>query len=206
MVVGQFRNRWAGWALRWNGGSTWPGAGWAGDKSRREMFTALDAELTEAGPNSWLFFLPLSGGHDNPATTQRGGFVGLGLSHNRANMARAVLESAAFELRWVLEIIQQAGLPVERLWMIGGAAKSPHWPSILATVTEVPLSLPQYDNWPAIGAAVLAGVGVGLFKSVEDGLIHYQKPAQDVAPIEALRLYYDDVFETYKQHRETIGY
>ncbi len=109
------------------------------------------------------------------------------LRHTRADMARAVLESAAFELRWALESIQQAGLPVERLWMTGGAAQSPHWPSVLANVTGVPISLPQYDNWPALGSAVLAGVGIGAFESIEDGLTRFQKPAQDIVPVAALR-------------------
>ena len=80
-------------------------------------------------------------------------------------MARAVLESAAYELQWALAGIMEAGLPVDRLWMVGGAARSPYWPNILANVTGVPINLPQYDNWPALGGAVLAGVGCGVYES-----------------------------------------
>ncbi|MBT4309151.1 MAG: hypothetical protein HOD49_01945, partial [Anaerolineae bacterium] len=172
--------------------------------SRSEMFTSLDAELTKASPNSSsqpLFFLPLTGGHDNPSTSKGGGFIGLQLSHNRANMAQAVMESAAFELRWA---IQEAGLEIEELWMLGGAAESTQWVEILATVTGISISLPQYDNWPALGAAVLAGVGAGLFDSVEDALKNFEKPVRKVAPIEALRVYYDDLFERYKGYRKAF--
>ncbi len=192
-----------GASLEW-----WLNQAWRGvdrNTSRRDMFAALDAELAEAGPDNGLFFLPLTGGHYNPATTQSGGFVGLSLSHTRSNMAWAVLESAAFELHWTLEAIWQAGLPIEQLWMIGGAAESTHWPTILANATGIPISLPQYDNWPALGAALLAGVGVGIFKSVEEGLGHLQKPARSVVPDEAMRAYYADVFGAYKHYRKTIG-
>ena len=191
-----------GASLEWWLNQAWQGV--AGEASRSEMFKSLDAELTEASPNSGLFFLPLTGGHDNPATTQSGRFIGLQLNHHRADMARAILESAAYELRWALEIIQKAGLPIEKLWMIGGAAESPHWASILATVTGIPIALPQYDNWPALGAAILAGVGAGLFENVEEGLINFKKPAQEIVPIEALRVHYDDLFEEYKSHRKAF--
>jgi sugar (pentulose or hexulose) kinase len=54
---------------------------------------------------------------------------------------------------------EAAGLPVAQLWMVGGAAQSPYWPQILADITNLPIQLPQYDAWPALGAAILAGVG-----------------------------------------------
>lgn len=188
-----------GASLEWWVNQAWRGID--GEISRKEMYASLDAELVGTGPDGRLFFLPLTGGHDDPATTRTGGFTGLQLRHTRADMARAVLESAAFELRWALESIQQAGLPVERLWMTGGAAQSPHWPSVLANVTGVPISLPQYDNWPALGSAVLAGVGIGAFESIEDGLTRFQKPVQDIVPAEALHTVYTDAYEVYKSAR-----
>lgn len=151
-------------------------------ESRAATFAALDTELPQTGPDGELFFLPLTGGHDNPATTRRGGFIGLQLSHSRADMARAVMESAAFELRWALEPVLAAGLPIERLWMVGGAARSPLWPSILADVTGLPIRLPEYDNWSALGAALLAGHGLGAFASLEEGLAQFQKPHCEVQP------------------------
>ncbi|KAA3654448.1 MAG: hypothetical protein DWQ04_34395 [Chloroflexi bacterium] len=185
-----------GASLEWWVYQAWRGP--FGTELRSEMFAALDDELARTNPSDTLFFLPLTGGHDNPATTQRGGFVGLQISHSRADMARAIMESAAFELRWALEPIRQAGLPVERLWMVGGAAQSPYWPQILADVTGIPIRLPQYDNWPALGAAVLAGVGIGAFNNIEDGLSNFQKPARDMMPDAGLKEQYDQMFESYK--------
>ena len=124
--------------------------------------------------------------------------MGLQLSHSRADMARAIMESAAFELRWALQPVRQAGLLIERLWMVGGAAQSPHWPQILADVLGIPIRLPAYDNWPALGTAVLAGVGVGAYKNIAEGLTHFQKPARDVLPNIAMREQYDEKFERYQ--------
>ncbi len=167
-------------------------------ESRAAMFAALDAELSQTRPDGELFFQPLTGGHDDPSTTRRGGFTGLQLGHSRADMARAVMESAAFELRWALDPILAAGLSIERLWMVGGAARSPLWPSILADVTGIPIRLPDYDNWPALGAALLAGHGIGAFASLEDGLARFQKPHQEVEPQADMQEIYQNVFEKYR--------
>ncbi len=186
-----------GASLEWWLHQAWRGVG--EEAPRQDLFFALDAELSDAKPDEQLCFRPLTGGHDNPATTQRGGFVGLQLSHSRANMAWAIMESAAFELRWALEPIRRAGLPIDRLWMVGGAAQSPHWPQILADATGVPIRLPQYDNWPALGAAILAGVGIGLFESAEEGLLLFQKPARDIIPDAEMLVRYDEMFAVYRK-------
>jgi xylulokinase len=185
-----------GASLEWWVNQVWSSA--CGQAPRRTIFAALDAELAETAVDGRLFFIPPTGGHDNPATTQCGGFTGLQLSHSRADMARAIMESAAFELRWALQTIRQAGLPVGRLWMVGGAAQSGHWPQILADVTGVPIRLPDYDNWPALGTAVLAGVGVGAFKSIEEALSHFQKPAREIRPDAEMQERYDEMFELYQ--------
>ncbi len=179
-----------GASLEW-----WVGQAWDGE--RKERFAALDRALDETQPQK-LFFLPLTGGHDDPATTRAGGFVGLQLAHNRAHMARAILESAGFELRWALEALRKAQMPLDRLWMVGGAANSPHWPGILANITGLPIHLPAYDQWPALGAALLAGVGVGLFANIAAGLAHFGKPARLVEPQQDLLAQYDEHFNAYR--------
>jgi xylulokinase len=170
-----------------------------GASSRQEMYAALNTEMTQNRPKGGLYFVPLTGGHDDPATTKTGGFVGLQLAHNRVDMARAIMESAAFELRSALEAVIKAGIPVETLWMVGGAANSPHWPIILANGTDIPIHLPQYDHWPALGAAVLAGVGTGLFKNFDQAQARIKKPHQSVMPDPGLASSYYDCFEGYKR-------
>jgi xylulokinase len=187
-----------GASLEWWANQAWQGI--AEPRSRNDIYANLDDEVGQTEPGgAGLYFLPLTGGHDNPATTQRGGFVGLQLSHGRANMARAIMESAAYELRWALADIQEAGLPVDKLWMVGGATSSSYWPTILANTTGIPIYLPHYDNWPALGAAVIAGMGAGLFDSIEDGLKRFEKPTFPVEPNEIIRQLYDRGFDTYRK-------
>ena len=169
------------------------------EASRSKMFAALNEEILQTKLDGGLFFLPLTGGHDDPATTRRGGFLGLQLAHSRADMARAIMESAAFELRWALEPVLSANIPVEKLWMVGGAAQSPLWPSILADATGVPICLPGYDTWPALGAAVLAGYGTGAFASLEEGLRKFQKPLKEIRPQPNMAEAYQNAFQGYRR-------
>ena len=184
--------------------------------ARAAALATLDAELDQTRPGgNGLFFLPLTGGHSAPAGEQRGGFWGLRLDHSRADMARAVMEGTAYELRWALEPIRQAGMPIERMWMIGGAAQSPLWPAIVADVTGVPLSLPQacpacpersqgkhgrrVAHWPAVGAAILAGVGSGAFETLADAQARFQRPARQIEPDQERMAIYDECFVAYQQ-------
>lgn len=169
------------------------------NSTRTSMFTTLDKEIIHTHSDDQLFFLPMTGGHADPATTRRGGLLGLQLGHNRADLARAVMESAAFELRWALASVTASNLPVERLWMVGGAAQSPLWPAILADVTGIPISLPQYDTWPALGAAILAGFGTGEYSSLEQGLTVFQKDQTSIDPQPEMFETYQHSYSKYKQ-------
>lgn len=169
------------------------------NSSRAQMFSNLNREIIETHIDGELFFLPMTGGHDDPATTRRGGFLGLQLGHSRADLARAVMESAAYELRWALEPITASDLPIERFWMVGGAAQSPLWPAILADVTGIPIYLPQYDNWPALGAAILAGFGAGIYATLDQGMAVFKKDQSIIDPQPEMVDIYHRKFTEYKQ-------
>jgi xylulokinase len=129
--------------------------------SRADRYTSFNHALISTEPgSSGLRFQPVSG---TPRTNWApGGYAGLNLNHTRADMGRAVLESAAFELRWALGNLHSFDLPVDNLWLVGGATRNPIWPQILADVTAIPISITQYSHGPALGAALLAAKGLGL--------------------------------------------
>lgn len=182
--------------------NAWQGSG--DILSRRDTYARLNDAMRSTHPNADLFFLPMTGGHADPATTQRGGFIGLDFNHTRADMTRAIMESAGYELRWALDTIRSTNQPVEKLWMVGGASQSSVWPAILAEITGLPIELPQYDNWPALGAAVLAGVGSGVYSSVEEALGFLQKPAKQVAVQAHNQNIYARGFQNYKEILQKI--
>ena len=137
-----------------------------GDGEER-IYGELDALASAAPPGAnGLFFLPYLIGerspHWNPKA--RGAFVGLTMSHGRAELSRAVLEGVMFNLRIILEAFCDQGASFEALRLIGGGARAALWRQIAADVLGVPLLLPKLlVEATALGAAIAGGVGVGLF-------------------------------------------
>ncbi len=166
--------------------------------SRAELYRVFNQAVEQSRPGcTGLLFLPLS--------APLGGFVGLRLDHARADMGRAILEGTAYELRGALEGMRRANLPVEQLWMAGGVTRSPVWTRILADVTGVPLTLTEYAHWSALGAAILAGWGAGLFESVEAGQLRLQKPVKPLPPEDTHRAVYDERFAGYQHIKQTLA-
>ncbi len=83
--------------------------------------------------------------------------------------------------------------------MIGGATQSPAWPQIVADVVRLPLLLSQYRHGPALGAAMLAGVGLGAFDSVEAARARFQVSARRIEPAHAHAPVYDRQFAAYRR-------
>ena len=94
----------------------------------------------------------------------RGGFVGLGLRHDRGALARAVLEGVAYALRDGLDLIAATGQRPESARVSGGGARSELWLQILASVLELPLERTESEAGAAYGAALLGGVAAGVFE------------------------------------------
>jgi sugar (pentulose or hexulose) kinase len=64
--------------------------------------------------------------------------------------------------------------------MVGGAVQGLLWPGILSEITGISISIPDYGNWPALGAAILAGVGSGVYDSIDQALVNFTKPTRPV--------------------------
>jgi xylulokinase len=98
----------------------------------------------------------------------RAGLIGLAASHSRGHITRAVLEGVAFSLRDSFTIFDELSVPVRRVRLGGGGARSPLWRQIQADVYGHPVETVHADEGAAYGAALLAGVGAGLWQSVDD--------------------------------------
>ena len=127
-----------------------------------------------------VFFLPYLMGERSPIndTDARGTFVGLSLDTGRTDMVQAVLEGVAFALRDSLEVAKAIGLSIDRSFLCGGGAKSPLWRKIFTNVLNIPLDIPQTEEGPGYGGAMLAMVGTGAYGSVQacaDALCHVRE-------------------------------
>ncbi|MGI6367568.1 MAG: xylulokinase [Anaerolineae bacterium] len=151
-----------------------------------------------------LLYLPYLIGERSPHWNPRarGAFLGLGMEHGRAELARAVLEGVAFNLRTIFRAFRAQGAVVPALRVIGGGARSALWRQILADVLEVPLlraELPAEAT--ALGAAMAAAVGVGLLGSYADGAAWVRvTPGEvpDAARAAAYLSYYELFLQAYR--------
>jgi xylulokinase len=112
----------------------------------------------------------------------RAAFIGITASHTRAHLTRAVLEGVAFSLRDSLEIFRSAGVEISSIRLGGGGAKSPLWRQIQADVYGKPVEIIETDEGAAFGAAILAGVGTGVWKTVDEACAKTIRVIETIEP------------------------
>ena len=165
-----------------------------------ESFDDLLAPAQQIDPGSdGLLFLPYLTGERTPYPDPlaRGAFVGLTVRHNRAHMARAVLEGVAFGLKDGFNLIANAGLPDQlEVRVSGGGARSRLWKQILADVLGVTLVSTNSTEGAAYGAALLAAVGAGLYPDVISACAASIQTSDAVQP-GPQRAAYDKPYELY---------
>ena len=158
-----------------------------------------EAAVSPAGSRG-LIWLPYLQGERTPHLdpNARGVLFGLTTAHGRGDVVRAVLEGVAFSLRDGLEIIQELGLPARRVKIAGGGARSPLWRQIVADVLGLPISLEPEDRGPAFGAALLAGVAVGVYGSVDEACELTASQTQEVEPCADTHAVYEATYRLYR--------
>ena len=159
----------------------------------------LDAAAAEVAPSAnGLIFLPYLLGerspHWNPLA--RGAFVGLEMAHQKPELARAVLEGVALNLRLILDTLAAQVPTIESVRLIGGGGKSTLWPQLLADCFKRPIhQLTLNSEATAWGAAVAAGVGVGLYPWQIAG--QGARISKTIEPTTAGMAIYDELVEIY---------
>ena len=129
-----------------------------------------EAAASPAGSRG-VVFLPHMGGSGCPVvdSRSRGGFAGLSLSATRGDMLRALIEGLDFQLRHIIEELREnIGFDMTRLVVAGGAVRNDFWLQNKADVVGQPIEVPDVDDASPLGAAMLAGIGVGLYRDEQD--------------------------------------
>lgn len=147
-----------------------------------------------------LVFLPYLQGERTPIMDAgaRGVFFGLAGVHGRGHLTRAVLEGVAYSLRDSVEILRELDVPVEEFRITGGGAASDVWMGILASVLGEPLVRTSASEGPAFGAALLAGVGTGVYASIPEACAATIRTLESIEPDAALRERYDAGYALYR--------
>lgn len=170
-------------------------------------YDRLNELAASAGPGSeGLIFLPYLYGERTPHAdaTARGVYFGISGKHQQAHFIRSVMEGVTFGLRDSLELVKDQGVEIDEIRAIGGGAKSKVWQQILADIFGQEINLLNVEEGPAFGAALIAGVGVGVysdFAEAEEGII---KVTETISPIEKNVDYYNKLYDIYRELYQSL--
>ena len=163
------------------------------------------AEINEIAPQRGigtrgLRFYPYFNGTSFPVKGPgcKATLVGLDLSHDRYDIARAVMEGVAMQTVWTLDYFRQK-FPLNRVKLTGGASKSPFWTQMVADIANCPISTPMVGDLTCVGAGVMAGVGAGLFSSCEEGVGRFSLAETQYVPDPARAERYAELLEDFKR-------
>ena len=186
-----------GGALKWLRETMFP------DLSFEEMSTLADQAPAGSGG---VTFLPYLAGERSPIWNPDacGVFFGLNFGVNRGQIIRACMEGVAYALRHNLETAEAAGARAETLRAMGGSANSRVWTQIKADVTGRGIEVPASDTATTLGAAVLAGVGTGVWRDFGDAVRQTVRVRKTYTPDPAAKAVYDRGYETYRQLYERL--
>jgi len=170
------------------------------DEKRSFKSITKEAAAVPAGSEG-LFFLPYLAGERTPHadSNARGCFIGLTLKHVRGHLARAVMEGVGYAMRDSLAIIKSLGVPVTEIVASGGGSKSQLWRQIQADVFNQDVITINAEQGPAYGVALLAAVGAGTFKSVEEACGATIYPVKSTSLNKTAAKFYDRGFPLYQQ-------
>lgn len=146
-----------------------------------------------------VVFLPYMAGERSPIWDgqAKGIYYGLDYAKTRAHFIRAGMEGVAFALRHNLEVAEECGVTVEVLRSMGGAANSRIWTQMKADVTGKPIIVPSSDTATTWGAAMLAGVGVGVYKGFDEAVQQTVQVKREHTVDWEEHKRYTDSYETY---------
>jgi xylulokinase len=170
------------------------------DGEERTSYKELDAMAEKPGAPSGLYLLPHFSGSGTPYLDSRskGILAGLSVETGPAEVYRAILEGVCYELKINIENMESAGVPIETLTCIGGAAKSDFYLQLKADITGKPVRKQRVEEAGCLGAALLAGRAAGLIQDIGAALERFTATEKTFQPAPKARSEYGDHFEKYK--------
>jgi xylulokinase len=173
-----------------------------------KSFSDLDKEADAVSPGAdGVIFLPYMAGERSPIWNPdaKGVFYGLDFGKTRGHLVRAVLEGVAFSLEHNLITAAEAGVNTEVLLSVGGASNSRVWTQIKADVTGKEIRVPFSDSSTALGAAILAGIGTGVYDSFEEAIQKAVKITKVYYPDKKNHMIYQSCMEKYLELYESLS-
>jgi xylulokinase len=181
----------AGYSLSWFKDT------FARDLSYEELLEGM--KEIPAGSNGLLFTPYLVGERTPHADANiRGSFIGIDHSHGIKEFTRAVVEGITFSLNETIEIFREKGKDIQCIYSIGGGAKDKEWLQIQADIFNAKIIRLQSEQGPGMGAALLAGYGLGWYKSLQEGAKQLLQVKDEFIPNPENVKKYQELFKVYK--------
>ena len=183
------------------------------DQRGVDVYQVMDemAESVQPGSDK-LLFLPYLSGERTPHLdpNARGVFFGLSTIHEKAHLIRSVLEGVAFSLNDCLSVLRELNVDAELMMLTGGGAASPLWQKIIADIFDCTMNTCKSNQGPSLGAAILAGVGAGIFTDLDDGCRKVIQLKNTVNPTESdfyqnYYQVYQDIYPALKKQYESLA-
>lgn len=171
-----------------------------------ESFNCIDEKAGSLmEKDQGLFFYPYYNGSGFPAwnSKMKASLLGMGLEHDRYDIARAIMEGVAFEVNCILEEYKAMGNRVENLRILGGASRSNLWTDIIANVVDCSIIRFNEADIACAGAAIIAGVGYGMFTGYKDSSCRLSGSETFYSEDSIKKSFYK---EKYARYKKGIGY
>ena len=166
-----------------------------------DAYDLLGAQAENAPVGSeGLIFLPYLTGERTPHAdaNAKANFFGLTLRHQRSHLIRSVMEGVTYGMRDSLELIRGLGTTVDQIYATGGGSRSTLWRQMQADIYQAEIVTINIEEGPAFGAAILAGVGTGVYTSVESATDQIVKITSQTDPISDHVEIYEQYYRIYR--------
>lgn len=177
------------------------------EKTGRSPYSILDAKAAEVTPGSeGLIVLDYWQGSRSPVRDPqaRGLILGLNLKHNSGHIFRAIMEGTAYGTRHIIDSLAGKKVNVAHLMAGGGGTKSSLWLQIHADVTGLPVTVPQESDSMALGAAMCAAVGAGVYPDLTKAVENMVTMKKVIKPNPASKAVYDYYFRKYLEAYQSV--
>ena len=172
---------------------------WMDEILKTKDYAGEQAGIDKLGENH-VFYLPYLMGERSPWNNPdaRATFTGITMDTTREDMTQAVLEGVAFATRDMYEVAKSIGVAPKRTMICGGGAKSPLWRKMIANILNIEVDVPECEEGPGMGGAMLAMVACGAYASVEDAAAAIVKVSKTEKPDPELVAKYEARYQQFK--------
>ena len=176
-------------------------------KHNMDVYNLMNKQIEASEPGArGLLLIPhfVGAGAPHWDPEAKGIIYGLSLGHKKSDILRAIIEGVCLEIKNSLEVFFELGVQIRELRIAGGATRAEVWNQIQADVYGVPVVKTELDETTALGAAMLASIGVGIYKNPQDAVKNQIKIQKKYKPHTKQKDLYEKLFENHKALYQSI--